>query len=81
MTDEAQTITDLKAQLDRAEALLGKTTRRTTFPEYLKLIHEHCAFHIRYDPKSLRNTRGGVTNPRDRIKPTVIAPWDDFEEG
>jgi hypothetical protein len=63
-----------------AEASLDALTRRTTFEEYLKLLQKHHAAGLSYDPDCPKNTRGGVTNPRHRITPTVIAPWDGFEE-
>lgn len=63
-----------------AEVSLDALTRRTTFDEYLKLLQKHHAAGLRYDRDCLRNTRGGVTNPRHRITPTLVVPWDGFKE-
>jgi hypothetical protein len=63
-----------------AEASLDALTRRTTLEEYLKLLQKHHAARLKYDPDCPRNTKGGVTNPRHRITPTLVAPWDGFEE-
>jgi hypothetical protein len=58
-----------------AEETLDVATRRTTLREYLDLCQSLCASGLRSDPDCRRNTRDGVTNPRDRITPTIISPW------
>ena len=63
-----------------AEESLDAVTRPTTFQEYLNLLHRLYATRLSYDPDCPRNTKGGVTNPRHRITPTVIAPWEEFED-
>ena len=63
-----------------AEASLEELKRLTTFSEYLELLQKHHAAGLSYDPDCPRNTRGGVTNPRHRITPTVITPWQGFED-
>jgi hypothetical protein len=62
-----------------AEETLDVATRRTTLREYLNLYQSLCASELRFDPDCRRNTRGGVTNPRDRITPTIISPWIKFD--
>jgi hypothetical protein len=57
-----------------AEETLDVATRHTTLREYLDLYQSLCASELRFDPDCRRNTRGGVTNPRDQITPTIISP-------
>jgi hypothetical protein len=61
-----------------AETSLDAVTRPTTFGEYLDLYQCLCATQLRFDSECPRNTKGGVTNPRDRTMPVIIAPWVEF---
>ena len=63
-----------------AEESLDTVTRPTIFQEYLTLLHRLYAIRLSYDPDCPRNTKGGVTNSRHRITPTVIALWEEFED-
>jgi hypothetical protein len=58
-----------------AEETLDVATRRTTLREYLDLYQSLCVSEVGFDPDCRRNIRGGVTNPRDRITPTILSPW------
>jgi len=48
-----------------AEDSLDIVTRHTTLSEYLDLHQRLCATQLTFDPERPRNTRSGVTNPRD----------------
>ena len=85
MTDNLAQIAKFHAQLAAegerrriAEASLSALTRRTTVHGFLTLYHRLCAIQLSFDEECPRNTRSGVTSPRDRVTPTIIAPWHDF---
>lgn len=75
----SQEIQKLRRELEESRNALDAVTRRTSLKEYLGLSHNLCAAQLTFDINCLRNTRGGVTNPRDRITPTTISPWVDFD--
>lgn len=61
-----------------AEGSLDIVTCHTTLSEYLDLHQRLCATQLTFDPECPRNTRGGVTNPQDRVTPTIRTPWVEF---
>ncbi|KJZ69498.1 hypothetical protein HIM_11115 [Hirsutella minnesotensis 3608] len=63
----------------RAEAAEDQT-RQTTFDEYIDACHRLVFSRLTVQQDSRLTSRGSITNPRDKLCPTILAPWSGFLE-
>lgn len=55
-----------------------KKTKSTTLDEFIYATHMFLTKQV-YSQKDKRlSTKGSVTNPKDRLCPTLVKPWTDF---
>ncbi|KAF7879510.1 hypothetical protein EAF04_000706 [Stromatinia cepivora] len=55
-----------------------KSLRKTTLSEYLDLCHTHLFQSISVQTNKALTTQGGITNPKGKLCPNNLRPWDDF---
>ena len=61
---------------DTAEQL----TMKTSFPQFIRLCHEHFTVPLRVETDRSLTTGGSITNPREKKHPTYLRPWEDFPQ-
>ena len=83
LMSEADEVERLRRQLadaeQRAENAEG-LTRRTTFPEFLEIRHQHFTVPLRIEIDRSLTTKGSITDPKQRKHPTYLRPWLDFPQ-
>ncbi|KAI9670773.1 MAG: hypothetical protein M1817_003884 [Caeruleum heppii] len=66
-----------QAEASREEAV--RLVQPTTFEEYLVSCHE-LSSRVTVQEDQSQTTKGSFTDPKDKIHPTYLRPWEDFAE-
>ncbi|QSZ32117.1 hypothetical protein DSL72_001686 [Monilinia vaccinii-corymbosi] len=56
----------------------NKHLRKTTFTEYLDLCHTHLFQSISVQTNVALTTKGGITNPKGKLRPNRLRAWTEF---
>ncbi|KAI9841266.1 MAG: hypothetical protein M1837_000802 [Sclerophora amabilis] len=81
--EEEQVVNELKQLIKEFEQFgneADKRSQHTTFGEYLKYSHELLSKPFTVQENVVLSTKGSITQPKDKICPTYLRPWDDFSE-
>ena len=78
--EEKQKMEEEKQKMEEEKQKMEEEIRETTLTEFLSLCHEHLSKSISVqDDKSL-STQGDPSNPKGKLCPDYLQPWEDFLE-